>query len=342
MFKNISFINVAKSISKLIKNTNNPSEIFLAKVGLKELCDVYYRNGLKIEKICREKIAIKLLADLPDILAKFDEVEYSSGGITVNGVFISWQNLGVLKDCSDIIDVGGNIYGVANNEVVIEVPFNGSLYRFKLPHILAGIGEIKQVFINNVYGCLDYTDKRVLDVGGFIGDTAVFFVASGAKEVHSFEPNPMIFEFLKTNILLNNVESKVFAHCMGLGVGARKEKLLITDSFTETRLQSYVNSKYEKKIVNRAHVRVGDVFRFLDEYKIDIIKLDCEGCEYEILRGIVETGYIQSLEGVVAELHSVWSRAQKQFLADISKFGLDVNIIAKNNEELLIKITPKT
>jgi len=39
-----------------------------------------------------------------------------------------------------------------------------------------------------MYGALDYRDVVVLDVGGYIGDTALWALAKGARYVHVYEP----------------------------------------------------------------------------------------------------------------------------------------------------------
>jgi len=57
------------------------------------------------------------------------------------------------------------------------------------------------------YDWLDVKEKRVLDVGASIGDTAVYFALKGAREVVAFEPYPFPYNFALKNVEANSLKN---------------------------------------------------------------------------------------------------------------------------------------
>ena len=121
--------------------------------------------------------------------------------------------------------------------------------------------SVREVFIDDAYRVQgrDLTGKVVLDVGAYIGDSSLAFALRGAR-VHAFEPIMEFHECLAETMRLNGCADKVVLHAVGLA---------------------------DKDAVGPDGMRLVDAFRYLDEQHIDrvnILKLDCEGCEYELLR----------------------------------------------------------
>jgi len=101
------------------------------------------------------------------------------------------------------------------------------------------------------YKVFDYRGKTVLDVGSFCGETAVLFHNWGAHKVIIFEPNPVYHSYIKENVELNNVDASIY-------------------------MQAICDKENENNKVSFSRV--------LSQWKIDIAKLDCEGCEAYLLR----------------------------------------------------------
>lgn len=119
---------------------------------------------------------------------------------------------------------------------------------------------------------------RVLDIGGNIGNHAVFFANFCNAEVITFEPQPAIFKILKKNIELNS--SKVIAYNLALGDVEGFVSIGDYDSSNTGATSFHKTSNEDFKLCKL------DSFDFND---ISFIKIDVEGFEASVLRGGIAT-----------------------------------------------------
>lgn len=149
-----------------------------------------------------------------------------------------------------------------------------------------------EIFWKGVYeeGLLDFLQSQIkaddvyLDIGANIGQHALFvshLVTQGA--VYAFEPNASIYTQFKDSVEANSV-SNIHIYNMGLGKETKQETLFInTENVGGSSMLSY---KDEMKSVT-IYVEKGDeVLQRADVKKVDFIKLDVEGYEYEVLLGL--------------------------------------------------------
>lgn len=130
------------------------------------------------------------------------------------------------------------------------------------------IGQsLKEIYVDDVYRIKnsDLTGKIVVDIGSYIGDSSVAFALRGAT-VHAFEPQAKCQPYLRDNITLNHLVGKVHPHAVGL---SNKDEIIPAST----------NGGDEDPLV------LVDVLRYFRAHhigRVDILKLDCEGCEYEL------------------------------------------------------------
>jgi len=116
-----------------------------------------------------------------------------------------------------------------------------------------------------MYGALDYQDAVALDVGGYIGDTALWMLARGARFVHVYEP-------VYWREATQNLEGKPAAvYPYAVWWGRRKLKISLEGPGTGSHSGD----------VEVETVPITDV---LKAHNPDIVKLDCEGCEWTLLQ----------------------------------------------------------
>jgi hypothetical protein len=150
----------------------------------------------------------------------------------------------------------------------------------------------REVFRDDVYGIRgrDLAGCTVVDIGAFVGDTAVAFARAGAR-VHTFEPSIAFCHFIRRNIDQNGVADRVVLHEVGLG-----------DKELQLRRKGDCLTFVEGVAYTMANLPQG----------VDILKIDCEGGEYHLLSDPrflahlapreIRLEYHHGPEGVVAPL----------------------------------------
>lgn len=136
-------------------------------------------------------------------------------------------------------------------------------------------------------------DSIFFDIGGFEGK----FTDKILKEFncHSliFEPNPIYFEKLKDKYK-NHEKVKVF----GYGLGASNQDLYLIDENESSKIVDYkTNYRISVKDINEVIDDLGIV-------KIDLLKLNIEGAEYELLDYLIETKKIEIVESIQVQFHN--------------------------------------
>jgi len=122
---------------------------------------------------------------------------------------------------------------------------------------------LDEVFVQDIYGAKSrsFDGKVVVDVGAYIGDSALAFARQGAR-VHAIEPSEAFCSFLRRNLAENRLSETVIVHAVGFQ--ERAEDI----SSGSDRLRFVEGVGY-----TLAHLPAA----------IELLKLDCEGGEYHLL-----------------------------------------------------------
>jgi len=118
----------------------------------------------------------------------------------------------------------------------------------------------------------------VIDVGGHIGTFAIR--ASGiARRVLCFEPTPESYELLSRNVARHpNVTA------FPLGVAGRRGTMTLHVGVSPSRNSMFPSEPERSKgTLSAETVTLEDIFREQAIERCDLLKIDCEGAEYDIL-----------------------------------------------------------
>jgi FkbM family methyltransferase len=155
---------------------------------------------------------------------------------------------------------------------------------------------IYEVFDEEYYKFLDVQNKSVLDIGAFIGDSPIYFILKGAKKVYAIEPHPDAYNEMLENIKLNNMEDKIIP--INIGINYYNNYVIIYENALDTQ-GTLLKSKG-----NGTKIPASKLSDIIEKYNIDakILKMDCEGCEYDIILKDYDT--VKEFDEIGFEYHA--------------------------------------
>jgi FkbM family methyltransferase len=178
---------------------------------------------------------------------------------------------------------------IPNNKTELHAHMTGWDYDSKLDKIILpesglqfynGIsnGDLFNIFYEKDYDFLPVKDRVVIDIGANIADSSIYFAMSGAKKVIALEPFPKNFEIAQKNITLNGFTDKIELLNAGC-CGGQSKDMVLDASVNGVGCQTMQSSL-------GSNIHFYTLRELIDKYNIDspaVLKLDCEGCEYDII-----------------------------------------------------------
>lgn len=159
---------------------------------------------------------------------------------------------------------------------------------------------------------INYKDRVIIDIGANCGDTALFFASEGSK-VFAFEPVKEYYDIALKNLDLNPDLSKNI-EMFNYAVSYKKGKLNI-DAMDSVSSYINENDSYEIEVIP-----IKDIIKNVQP---DLLKMDCEGCEYEI----IENSDLSMFNELIFEYHPYLVGKDYKILVDkLEKEGFKVEI----------------
>jgi FkbM family methyltransferase len=172
---------------------------------------------------------------------------------------------------------------------------------------------VEEIFMDRLYDLEIPGEYIVLDVGMNVAAASLYFATmSNVKKVYGYEPFPATFALAKENIGINpSLASKM--EVFNYGLGRQNETLNVpapvagalggstTASFIEHAPKSTAGQMLQVEIRDIASTIHG-VVQHHSGMKI-ILKLDCEGAEYDIMERLQETDLVKMVDIYMIEYH---------------------------------------
>ena len=161
------------------------------------------------------------------------------------------------------------------------------------------------IFFKKLYSKLPVSGKVVIDIGGNVGDSALLYSILNAKKIVMIEPQPKFFQSAKRNIELNNMLNKIdLFNCaiskdsgyMWLNYESSDKKFEITED--------------KEKGIKIPKITLEELLSKYDE-KTFVLKMDCEGCEYDVLLSASEE-VLKKFNYILIEFHSGFVNISKK------------------------------
>jgi len=188
--------------------------------------------------------------------------------------------------------------------------------------------QLQEIFLDNVYQ-YDVAGKNVVDIGMNIGDSTIYFAKKGAKRIIGLEPDKESFDLALKNIEDSKVVDVVTP--LNKAINTRNEdiSLKVWDSFPGSNSLIEYNTKPRKsefRIITVNGIKLEDLIDMFNEREVGLLKMDCEGCEYNILNAIPKE-YFSRIGGILIEYHNGIQNLRELLEAN----GFDVDIIEHGN-----------
>ncbi|SMD30778.1 FkbM family methyltransferase [Picrophilus oshimae] len=190
-------------------------------------------------------------------------------------------------------------------------------------------GHLVEIFLEKSYGS-DFNNKNIIDIGASNGDSAIYFAKKGAKRVVCLEPDTRSFELAVNNLKASKVEDRVTILNKALSNKDGEIKLFVYDMNPNANSVDKSNMVHLKDTMHEETVEsitVKDVIGMFEGEQIDLLKMDCEGCKYSVLRNLDAESY-KKIKSIVMEYHN-----GLQFLKGLlESYGFNVEVKAGNDK----------
>jgi FkbM family methyltransferase len=153
---------------------------------------------------------------------------------------------------------------------------------------------------------LDYDldeNSMVFDLGGYEGQWASDIFSRYCCSIYIFEP---VAEFAKRIEQKFRGNKKIFVHNFGLAHKDRTAKISVNGTSS---------SLYKQGNDDAAAGRFVRADEFMHENKIkkiDLMKINIEGGEYDLVEHLIETGFVHNIRNIQVQFHDFVPQAQKR------------------------------
>ena len=157
----------------------------------------------------------------------------------------------------------------------------------------------------------------VIDIGANIGVFSLYAVGMGAKKVYAYEPSQHAYKVLLHNIVKNQLEDKVIPYKLAVCKTDGNKVRIPIESSPYNRVVSEDNTQ------NWAMVETVTLERIVQDSEVDfvdLLKIDCEGMEYDILLSTTESVF-SKIKAIRMEYHN---GPVHDLIAHLKRHGFDL------------------
>ena len=203
------------------------------------------------------------------------------------------------------------------------------------------LGLFKKKFTNPI---------TLVDVGAHFGETIMIFKKNfNIKKIYSFEASPINFEILKKKFSNNLKNNEI--HNFGIGAHISEDVINQTAESSSSTINTInKNSKYFKRklkilkikdqnlFIKKIPIKIITLDDFIEKNKIDIIdilKIDTEGYELNVLKGLKKN--YNKIKIIYFEHHYDDMIEKNYKFSDINKILDDYGFIKKHKSKMFFR-----
>jgi len=181
----------------------------------------------------------------------------------------------------------------------------------------------REFFDEGIYDKLDIQNRDVVfDIGANIGLWTAYILNKGAKKVYAFEPNKLAISQLNHNFKDNkNVV------IVPKGVYHEHTKIPFYVDASNSLISSMINDEHKVLAYEVETVTIDEVLSEYNIDKINLLKMDIEGAEFDIFDNI-STETMNKIDSLLIEYHDFYfpmvMHKVDHLITELEKFGYDV------------------
>jgi len=220
-----------------------------------------------------------------------------------------------------------------NNDVLL-FNFNGLNLKFGLNCSAWSLNDVYAIGEYNYPEILsDLKEKDVVDIGANVGDSSIYFAVLGAKKVIGVEPLPNVANCAINNVNLNNLENKIKIINAGLSINNGFISVPCDYDIVKAGGFSSIKSNGNCKVLT---ITLKDVIEMVDNPYL--LKLDCEGCEADILTKS-DPNELKKFKYIVFETHPfITNVSNDKILASLKNAGFNCYLKIVHDSKLGVNI----
>jgi FkbM family methyltransferase len=197
--------------------------------------------------------------------------------------------------------------------------------------------SILEIFDEGAYETVNCKDKDVVDVGAFVGDSAIYFVLRGARRIIAVEPHPKAYKELVENIRLNRLEKRIIPINAALSSVSGSINISLKDvdtaSIAKNSLRRFIRYYEDVHTYRVKAITLGEIIKLYD-VEGGVLKMDCEGCEYDII--LNDFDHVALFDELMFEYHTYATGMLVQSLIRILSKNFSCRIIEGGSTQGII------
>jgi len=218
-----------------------------------------------------------------------------------------------------------------------EIIFNNNKYSYTYDeNDVSGLGCEFEIVTNNEYGLHRFgevNDKIFVDIGANHGlATIILAKQNPLSKIFSFEPNPIVFKILKSNVINNGLGNVILVN---KAVHSNKDLKLMKHPYCSganimSNDASKINKYYITQNLHQNPTEISVETISFDEFLLEndiieifLLKIDCEGSEFDILGNSNLLFDKITISNIVGEFHDLSYNDVKFKSANLMKLCTD-------------------
>jgi FkbM family methyltransferase len=183
---------------------------------------------------------------------------------------------------------------------------------------------LKEIYRHGAYDCTVDTPVVVVDVGANVGFSSLFFARQFRDVVvEGFEPVGATYRRALRNVALNpELAPRITLHNYGLAPEDSQGQMLF-DKERPGNATLIKDNCFTASIAEQIPVSLRKASTVIQEIRDRhperrmLLKLDCEGSEYQILDELDRGGTLKEVDGILAEWHRVSNAADCNWICEV-------------------------